>query len=93
MVDGLLGSLYGPQQGRYTNICVVPPYWWLEKQQNNVVEITHGWASWIDALQWVSGVGVYLVFSAMRAEYIRNMEDWVWIIVSQVQNTFNFTRN
>ncbi|KAH6586565.1 hypothetical protein BASA50_000519 [Batrachochytrium salamandrivorans] len=50
----------------------------------------HGWASWMDVIQWLGLVGLCSLFSAMRLEYKRNMEEWVWITVSEVQNTFDF---
>ncbi|EGF78747.1 hypothetical protein BATDEDRAFT_90540 [Batrachochytrium dendrobatidis JAM81] len=50
----------------------------------------HGWASWIDLIQWTGFIGLWAMFSAMRLEYKRNMEKWVWITVSEVQNTFDF---
>ncbi|KAI8918750.1 hypothetical protein BC831DRAFT_516105 [Entophlyctis helioformis] len=52
----------------------------------------HGWASWVDVSQWVGMAGLWILFLAMRAEFKRNMEEWVWVTVSEVQNTFDFRR-
>ncbi|KAL2920048.1 hypothetical protein HK105_200114 [Polyrhizophydium stewartii] len=52
----------------------------------------HGWASWMELLEWLGILGIWLLFAAVRAEYKRNMEEWVWITVSEVQNTFDFRR-
>eukprot|EP00842_Homolaphlyctis_polyrhiza_P000754 jgi/Hompol1/167/HPOL_003017-RA len=52
----------------------------------------HGWASWMDVGQWIAFLGLWCLFVATRAEYKRNMEEWIWITVSEVQNTFDFRR-
>lgn len=78
------------------SLCIVPPWWWIENGTTNFLKIkgipTHGWASVIDILQWIAGFGLYCYFFFMKSEYTRNMEDWIWVTVSEVQNTFDFRR-
>ncbi|KAJ3049774.1 hypothetical protein HK097_009233, partial [Rhizophlyctis rosea] len=90
-----------------SEMCVVPPWWWLDRKGSlevsgmvggvveeavRVVRRLHGWASWVDLVQWGGGVGLVLLFSFARKEFRRNKEEWVWATVSEVQNTFDFRR-
>ncbi|TPX65977.1 hypothetical protein SpCBS45565_g04795 [Spizellomyces sp. 'palustris'] len=39
----------------------------------------HGWASWVDLLQWTGYTGLWLIFGFVRKEYKRNKEvAWVY---------------
>jgi hypothetical protein len=57
--------------------CIIFPYWWVDKQysfgQPKVLP-AHGWASTMDLIQWIGGMGVYGYFYFMKQEFTRNME-------------------
>ncbi|KAJ3116060.1 hypothetical protein HDU96_010526 [Phlyctochytrium bullatum] len=74
-----------------TSICVVPPWWWLDNKTTSVFHNargTHGWASAVDLSIWIGGLGFLLGFYFVVIEFKRNMEEWIWATVSQVQETF-----
>jgi hypothetical protein len=58
-----------------------------------IVIPAHGWASYVDILQWIGALGLHGCFSFMKAEYLRNSEAWIALTVSQVQNEFDFRRS
>ena len=63
------------------SMCVVPPWWWVERNESIVYIIkAHGWASWIDLVQWVGGVGIFGFFVFMKTEYTRNMEVTLFLL-------------
>jgi hypothetical protein len=61
---------YSHPQG--IHLCIVPPYWWLEIGQG--LGLAHGWASFMDILQWLGGFGLLSIFIFMKNEYNRNIE-------------------
>ncbi|KAI8851231.1 hypothetical protein BC829DRAFT_129374 [Chytridium lagenaria] len=71
------------------SVCIVPPWWWLDAGGRGTGwSGTRGWASIVDALVWVGGLGICMAFWFLRIEFKRNMEEWIWATVSQVQDTF-----
>ncbi|KAI8898766.1 hypothetical protein BC833DRAFT_620033 [Globomyces pollinis-pini] len=76
----------------------------IQEYQKPVKIITHGidsfmksntelgWASRMDGIQWIGSLSLIGIFFFMRQEYTRNQEDWIWVTVSEVQNTFDFRR-
>ncbi|KAI8905609.1 hypothetical protein EDD86DRAFT_249182 [Gorgonomyces haynaldii] len=57
------------------NLCAVPPWWWIDKDSvsftGKKVYVAHGWASWLDILQWLGLLGYICIFSAVKREFKR----------------------
>ncbi|KAI9208610.1 uncharacterized protein BJ171DRAFT_577711 [Polychytrium aggregatum] len=87
-----------PDSSLVQRVCSIPPYWWrtpLDATTGNGPDDNadlHGWASVVDLVQWIGGVGYLFLFLFVRAEYLRNMKEWVLLSVTHVQDTFDFRR-
>lgn len=66
-----LDYIFGHPEG--SRICIVPPFWWLVVDENEIQNQALGWASFIDLLLWFGGTGLIFVFYFMKREYTRNM--------------------
>ncbi|KAI8805943.1 hypothetical protein BJ742DRAFT_680547 [Cladochytrium replicatum] len=96
VVRGEVGTFEG-------RMCVVPPWWWKDfrgEGEGAVVGMTavgqkveggwHGWASWVDGVYLVGLGSLWMMFWFVNMEYVRNSEEWVWVILSQLQDQYDF---
>ena len=72
--------------GKTAVICVVPPRWWTDENSGE----RYGWASLMDAFDWMGGLGSLLLFYFMKLEFDRNARNWTWLTVREVQSAFDF---
>jgi hypothetical protein len=82
----LAGKLIQAVLGKTGNPCIVPPRLWADENGGE----RYGWASLMDALDWMGGLGSLLLFYFMKLEFDRNARNWVWLTVREVQSAFDF---
>lgn len=80
-----------------SRMCSVPPFWWhnatvIEDKLSYYDPVLHGWASWVDLTQILGFLGSCLMFHYGRLEFRRNKEEWIRVVVTRVQETFDFRR-
>ncbi|KAI8806900.1 hypothetical protein BJ742DRAFT_346334 [Cladochytrium replicatum] len=85
-----------------SRMCVVPPWWWRDVRGDGEgfgIGVAggerydggwHGWASWVDGVHWVGLGSLWMMFWFVNMEYVRNSEEWVWVILSQLQDQYDF---
>ncbi len=84
-------------------VCIVPPFWWYEVRRSPFANgtdallyldpvpgssRTHGWASTLDLIHWLSLAGYYLVYMFVREHYGFHRERWVMAMFHHIRNSF-----
>ncbi|KXS16279.1 hypothetical protein M427DRAFT_55710 [Gonapodya prolifera JEL478] len=77
-----------------SSVCSVPPlYSFPDVKFAGVVAgepySVHGWASWMDALNWIGTVGLVVVLAAVSREGRRCKDEIVWVTANQVAEVFD----